>query len=66
MDITVNGAPARVTTATTVARLVADHLTEHRRAAVALNGEVVPRGAWADTVLSPGDTVEILVAVAGG
>lgn len=66
MDITVNGAPARVATTTTVAQLVAEHLAAHRRAAVALNGEVVPRGAWAGTVLSAGDTVEILGAVAGG
>jgi sulfur carrier protein len=34
--------------------------------AVALNGEVVPRGRWRDTDLSNGDTVEIVGAVQGG
>lgn len=66
MEITVNGAPVHVTDATTVAQLVADHLAAQRRAAVARNGEVVPRSAWPTTVLSAGDTVEILVPVAGG
>jgi sulfur carrier protein len=34
--------------------------------AVALNGEVVPRGRWGDTGLSSGDAVEIVGAVQGG
>ncbi|HLL68219.1 MAG TPA: sulfur carrier protein ThiS [Micromonosporaceae bacterium] len=66
MNITVNGAPVELAEATTVAQLLADRLGQHRRAAVARNGEVVPRSEWSATVLSPGDTVEILVAVAGG
>jgi len=34
--------------------------------AVALNGEVVPRGKWHDTELASGDSVEIVGAVQGG
>ncbi|SHN29307.1 sulfur carrier protein ThiS [Cryptosporangium aurantiacum] len=34
--------------------------------AVAVNGEVVPRGGWAGTQLVDGDTVEIITAVQGG
>jgi sulfur carrier protein len=33
---------------------------------VALNGEVVPRTAWRDTPLKPGDSVEIVRARQGG
>lgn len=37
-----------------------------RGVAVAINGEVVPRSAWAGRHLSPGDHVELLSAVQGG
>ena len=39
---------------------------DHRRIAVAVNADVVPRSAWPSTVLRDGDAVEVLVAVAGG
>ena len=66
MNVIVNGAPSEVDDATTVAQLVATRAEEHRRVAVALNGEVVPRSAWGTTALSDADAVEVLVAVAGG
>jgi sulfur carrier protein len=37
-----------------------------RGIAVALNGAVVPRAAWAGTPLRPGDKVEIVRARQGG
>ncbi len=37
-----------------------------RGIAVALNGAVVPRAAWRDTALLPGDHVEIVRARQGG
>jgi sulfur carrier protein len=37
-----------------------------RGIAVALNGAVVPRTAWADTALKAGDSVEIVRARQGG
>jgi len=40
--------------------------TGQRGIAVALNGAVVPRTAWRDTPLKPGDTVEIVRARQGG
>jgi sulfur carrier protein len=40
--------------------------TGQRGIAVALNGAVVPRAAWRDTPLKPGDTVEIVRARQGG
>ena len=53
--------------AATLAALVAAKLDPGRRGiAVALNGKVVPRAAWAATALSPGDSVEIVQARQGG
>ncbi len=37
-----------------------------RGVAVALNGAVVPRGAWATTQLNAGDAIEIVQAKQGG
>lgn len=37
-----------------------------RGVAVALDREVVPRGAWAETPLTAGARVEILTAIQGG
>jgi sulfur carrier protein len=40
--------------------------TMQRGIAVALNGSVVPRAAWPDTALKPGDSIEIVRARQGG
>ncbi|MDP9393326.1 MAG: sulfur carrier protein ThiS [Actinomycetota bacterium] len=66
MRLTVNGAPVEVAASVTVADLVAERAPEHRRVAVARNGEVVTRGEWATTSLAEGDEVEVLVPTAGG
>ncbi|TQN44430.1 sulfur carrier protein [Blastococcus colisei] len=67
MQVTVNGAPAEVQEATSVAALVAAREGgEHRRVAVALNGAVVPRSRWETTRLTPGDSIEVLAPTAGG
>jgi sulfur carrier protein len=39
---------------------------DRRGVAVALDGEVVPRGGWDATVLATGARVEVLQAVQGG
>ena len=46
-----------------LARLGVD---DPRGVAVALDGEVVPRGSWATTRLREGQAVEVLRAVQGG
>ena len=52
----------------TIEALVAEKAvdTTQRGIAVALNGSVVPRAAWRDTVLHAGDSVEIVRARQGG
>ena len=66
MRLTVNGQPLDVDDGATVAELVAARAPEHRRVAVARNGEVVARGDWPGTPLEEGDEVEVLVPTAGG
>jgi sulfur carrier protein len=40
--------------------------TRGRGVAVALNGEVVPRGSWRERQVADGDRVEALTAMQGG
>ena len=47
--------------------VLASGASETRRGvAVAVDGEVVPRGAWLSTELREGQSVEVLQAVQGG
>ncbi|MGY1746271.1 sulfur carrier protein ThiS [Blastococcus sp. SYSU D00695] len=64
--MTVNGAATVVPAGTTVAALVAERAGAHDRVAVARNGDVVPRSAWAGTPLEEGDALEVLAPTAGG
>lgn len=66
IEIKVNGQPTSVAAGTSVAQLIAERLGDRRWLAVAIDGEVAPRSAWADTRLPPGAEVEILTAVQGG
>lgn len=66
MQLTVNGTGTELAEGTTVATLVAARADQDHRVAVAVNSEVVSRSAWTNTVLSDGDHVEVLTAVAGG
>ncbi|HML12450.1 MAG TPA: sulfur carrier protein ThiS [Xanthobacteraceae bacterium] len=64
--LTVNGVAEPL--AATVAALLAsrDIAPDGRGVAVAVNGAVVRRAAWATTALNPGDAVEIVRAMQGG
>jgi sulfur carrier protein len=66
-NIRVNGETEPLTVATLAALLEEKALdTSQRGIAVAVNGAIVPRGAWPQTTLRPGDSVEIVRARQGG
>jgi sulfur carrier protein len=66
MTVVVNGDRTPIPEGASVAALVARLTEAERGVAVALNGEVVPRSAWADTGLADGDRIEVLTAAQGG
>jgi sulfur carrier protein len=67
MKLVVNAVESDVDEAVTVADIVFGLAgTESRGIAVAINDDVVPRSAWADTLPAEGDRVEVLSAVQGG
>ena len=68
MTVIVNGErrelPAGATVAHVVALLAGDE--SGRGVAVALEGEVVPRGTWSQTALRDGARIEVVAAIQGG
>ena len=66
--ILLNGEPRELTPGGTVADVLeALGVAPGRRGvAIAVNGEVVPRGAWGATALPDGARVEVVHAIQGG
>ena len=69
--MTVNGEvrrlPAGATVASVVQLLDVGRVgSDFRGVAVALDGEVVRRGAWSEVALTDGCRVEVLAAIGGG
>jgi sulfur carrier protein len=68
MRIVLNGEPRELAETASVrdAILAAGTPADARGVAVALDGEVVPRGHWDDQPLAEGQRVEVVRAVQGG
>jgi sulfur carrier protein len=67
MNIRVNGQDEPLGVATLAALLEEKAVdTGQRGIAVALHGAIVPRAAWPQTPLRPGDSIEIVRALQGG
>ena len=66
--ILLNGAEVHDRDGATIAELLADLGVEPqaRGVAVAVGGEVVPRGDWSSRTVQAGDHVEALTAMQGG
>jgi len=66
MILTINGERREFDDGVTLADLVAATVSTHRGVAVAVDGEVAPRGTWAGLALRDGQAIELLTAVQGG
>jgi sulfur carrier protein len=66
MQVQINGEWRDFPDDSTVAQLVAEVGIPERGVAVALDGEVVRRGQWTETVVAKGARIDILTAVQGG
>lgn len=68
MNVLLNGEERELRDGATVTDAVRESGAppEGRGVAVAVDGEVVPRGRWGDTALESGQRVEVLQAVQGG
>ena len=67
IHLTINGNSRQFDVVTlTVAELVQTLGLTGKRLAIERNGDIVPRGLFADTALNDGDKLEIVGAVGGG
>jgi sulfur carrier protein len=66
VQVKLNGEPRELPDGATLAEAVAGLTGLASGVAAAVNGDVVPRGAWAATPLRDGDQVEVVTAVQGG
>ena len=66
MTIEVNGQAREIDDGTTVATLITTLTGSARGSAAVVDGEVVPRSAWATYSLRDGQSVELITAVQGG
>jgi thiamine biosynthesis protein ThiS len=67
IDIQINGEATTLQENTTINQLLTERFgTNLKGIAVAFNGRLAKRMEWVDLIISEGDTIEILHAVAGG
>lgn len=66
MIVTVNGEERSLPSDATVAALIDELRAPSRGVAVAVDGEVVPRGEWDGTPLIDGARIEVVAAIQGG
>jgi len=64
--LTINGEQRSFDDPLTVAQLIEQLRLAGKRIALERNGEIVPRGRFAEQTLLDGDRLEIVVAVGGG
>jgi sulfur carrier protein len=66
VQVKINGDPRDLPDGATMADAVAELTDLASGVAAAVNGDVVPRGSWAATLVRDGDQIEIVTAVQGG
>ncbi|CAM2786363.1 sulfur carrier protein ThiS [Saccharomonospora xinjiangensis] len=66
MRVFVNGESRQLPDGSTVADVLAIAVGDAKGVAVAVDGEVIRRGAWGEVEVVEGAAVEILTAVQGG
>ena len=66
MNIFLNGQEQIILAGTTLTQLVATFEQDPRGVAIERNREIVPKSAWAATILAENDRLEIVQFVGGG
>ena len=66
VQVKLNGEPHELPDGAALAQAITEVTGLASGVAAAVNGDVVPRGSWAATLLRAGDQVEVVTAVQGG
>lgn len=62
----INGAIKEIQTGTTISALTIDLDVAHKKIALEVNREIIPRSQFDSRILQNGDKIEIVTAVGGG
>jgi len=66
ISVHINGEPREFAQPIRVSDLIGELGLAGKRVALERNGDIVPRGAFAEQAIADGDHIEIVVAVGGG
>ncbi len=66
ISVRINGEAREFPQPVNVETLIAELGLTGKRVALERNGEIVPRGRFAEQMLADGDSLEVVVAVGGG
>lgn len=66
ISVRINGEAHKFPQPVSVEALIVELGLTGKRIALERNGEIVPRGRFAEQMLADGDTLEVVVAVGGG
>jgi len=66
MRVTVNGKPSEIDREMPLPAFLEAHGVDARLVAVAINGDVIPKGEYASARVRDGDTLEVVRMVGGG
>ena len=64
--VTINGNQTTFSTDLTVAEYLEQNQYQVKRIAVELNGDILPKYSYSDTMLKDGDRLEVVTFVGGG
>ena len=64
--VTINGNQTILSTDLTVAEYLEQNQYQVKRIAVELNGDILPKYSYSDTMLKDGDRLEVVTFVGGG
>ncbi len=66
MKITINGKNHTLTEPSNLHQLITGLGLENKRLAIEVNQAIVPRGEYADFLITDGDKIEVVHAIGGG
>lgn len=66
IEIVINGKPVTLTGVLLVEEMLEKLELSSSGCALAINGEIIPRGQWRDVSVNQGDEISLFQAIAGG
>lgn len=66
LNVTINKQPYELAINTTLQQVIAQLALPEKGCVFSINQTVIPKSAWSERVLNPGDEISLFQAIAGG